>query len=437
MHGVPGSVSVDAQPPMAVPLRHFLLGLVFLIVGGLTAGIHAIGFGTPLFPLSYTHLLLVGWICVTIMGAMTQFVPVWSGVTLHSERLATLQAVAVAIGVSGLAIGFAIGHVTLVAPFAVVLFGGFVIFIYNVARTLAAARPFDVTERHFALALAFFFAATLLGATLALDYRYGFAASTRTAIVTAHVTLAVFGGVLTTVIGALFQLGPMFTQYTETDVDRTIQRIETVVYPIGVAGLAGGRLTAAAAIATAGGLLVALGLVLTGIFLGRCLYGSTVEGTPMLSRYWVVAASMILWPLTAAVAWIDAPLTRTFVLGDPRSGTVLLVGIIGFVVLGTLYHIVPFIIWVHRYSDRLGLEDVPMIDDLYDSRIAAIDFWCVLCGFGLLTIGIATAVPTVAVGAAVAIGGAGLFAYNMIHTVWTHSPNSIGSVPIAPFGKHE
>ncbi len=163
MHGVPGSATVDAQPLMAVPLQHFLLGLVFLIVGGLTAAVHA-------------------------------------------------------IGVSRLAIVFAIGHVT----------------------------------------------------------------------------LAVFGGVLMTVIGALFQLGPMFTQHTETAVDRTIQRIETVIYPIGVVGLAGGRLTATATIATVGGLLVALGLVLTGIFLGRCLYGSTVQGTPMLSRYWVVVASMLL-----------------------------------------------------------------------------------------------------------------------------------------------
>ncbi len=118
------------------------------------------------------------------------------------------------------------------------------------------------------------------------------------------------------------------------------------------------------------------------------------------------------------MAWIDAPLTRTFVLSDPRFGTVLLVGVIGFVVLGTLYHIVPFIIWVHRYSDRLGLEDIPILYDLSDSRIAA-------------------EVSTVAVGAAIAIGGAGLFAFNMVHTVWTHSPISIGSVPIVSFGKHE
>ncbi|MDY7083133.1 MAG: hypothetical protein SXQ77_12200, partial [Halobacteria archaeon] len=58
----------------------------------------------------------------------------------------------------------------------------------------------------------------------------------------------------------------------------------------------------------------------------------------------------------------------------------MLVGVIGFTVWGTLYHIVPFIIWVHRYSDRLGLEEVPMVDDLYDARLAKLDFWLLVVG---------------------------------------------------------
>lgn len=36
-------------------------------------------------------LLFVGCICVKIMGAMTQFIPVWSGVELHSRRFAVRE----------------------------------------------------------------------------------------------------------------------------------------------------------------------------------------------------------------------------------------------------------------------------------------------------------------------------------------------------------
>jgi len=83
MSVVPGPLETDQQPPMTIPLRHFVLGLAFLLLGigvglGIAAGV-APGFAT----LAHVHLLLAGWVCLTIMGAMTQFVPVWSGVELH------------------------------------------------------------------------------------------------------------------------------------------------------------------------------------------------------------------------------------------------------------------------------------------------------------------------------------------------------------------
>jgi hypothetical protein len=56
------------------------------------------------------------------------------------------------------------------------------------------------------------------------------------------------------------------------------------------------------------------------------------------------------------------------------------VGVAGFALLGTLCHLVPFIVWVHRYSDRLGLEPVPMIDDLYSDRLTRADFAAFLVG---------------------------------------------------------
>ena len=160
------------------------------------------------------HLLLVGWVCLTILGAMTQFVPVWSGVELHSDRLATFQLICVAVGVTGFAGGLWFGRPADAALFAAVMVVGIAVFAYNLARTLWLARPFDRTETHFALGIAFLAAAAALGGAFAADYRWSVLAAvcvTRPAVVDAHVTLAVLGGVTTTVIGALYQLGPMFT----------------------------------------------------------------------------------------------------------------------------------------------------------------------------------------------------------------------------------
>ncbi|MFC7141113.1 hypothetical protein ACFQMA_14915 [Halosimplex aquaticum] len=432
MSAIPGEVDTDQQPPMTVPLRHFLVGLGLLVTGGATGVLDAVGALSGLSVLAHVHLLVAGWVCVTIMGAMTQFVPVWSNAPLHSRRLATAQLWLVTAGVGGMAATFATGTLPWVHAFGGLALLGFWTFAYNLGRTLLRARPWDVTERHFALALGFFVAVPAMGFALAMNYAVPFLAGSPVApprLAAAHVTLAVFGAVLTTVLGALYQLATMFTQTELHGVDRHLGRVEEVGYPVGVVALAAGRLLGSAPVARVGGLLVAVALLGFSAVLARRLVETQVAWTPMLSRYAVVAAAMAAWAVLAARVWFVDPLAPTarFGGGPPH---LLVFGVVGFVVLGTLYHVVPFIVWVHRYSDLLGYEQVPMIDDLYDDRVAAADFACVLAGaVGLAladALGLSAAV-TAGAGALATVGFA-LFAGNMLLVVREHSPHSLRGV---------
>ncbi|MFC7185798.1 hypothetical protein [Halorubrum yunnanense] len=439
MRGVPGDLTTSTRPPTTVPLRHFLVALAFLVAGATLALLRAAGVagsGASLGGIAATHLLLVGWVCLTILGAMTQFVPVWSGVELHSERLVTLQLAAVAVGVGGFAGGLWLGRPADAALFAGLMLVGFAAFAYNLARTLWRARPLDVTERHFAVAVGFLALAAALGGSLAADYRWGVLAPvgvSRVAVVGAHVTLAVLGAVVTTVFGALYQLGPMFTQTDALPVEDRLARVETAAYPLGVALLAAGRLAGIPLLATVGGLLAAGGAAVAGGILLRRLRDATAAGTPMLSRYAVVALATLGWSATAAAAWVVDPLGPAARFGHPAVGPVLLGALVGFVVVGSLYHVVPFIVWLDRYADRVGLQRVPAIDDLYDARAARVDLAATVLGAGLL---LAAAVSPVAaslgglaglsgdlariVGGALVVGGALLFAGNMVAAVVRH-----------------
>ncbi|WP_418284613.1 hypothetical protein [Halorubrum sp. DTA46] len=386
MRGVPGDLTASTRPPTTIPLRHFLVGLAFLLAGG-TLGLLRVaglaGAGPALGGVAVAHLLLVGWVCLTILGAMTQFVPVWSGVQLHSERLATLQLTCVAVGVTGFAGGLWFGRPADAALFAAVMVAGIGVFAYNLGRTLWLARPLDRTEAHFALGVAFLAAAVGLGGALAADYRWGVLAAvgvTRPAVVDAHVTLAVLGGVMTTVIGALYQLGPMFTQTDALPVEDRLARIETAAFPVGVAALAAGRLGETPLLAAVGGLFAAGGAAIAGGILLRRLRDATATATPMQSRYAVVALAALAWSLTAAATWVGEPLGPAVRFGHPGVGAGLLGAFIGFVVVGSLYHIVPFIVWLDRYADRVGLERVPAIDDLYDARAARVDLAATVLG---------------------------------------------------------
>ncbi|MFP9192647.1 hypothetical protein [Natronosalvus vescus] len=432
MSALPGSIDADRSPPLTIPLRHFLVGLAVLLAAVVLGTVSAID--SSLIPghqwLAYVHLLLAGWICLTIMGAMTQFVPVWSGVPLHSRRLANAQLWIVVTGVATLALTFLAGSYRLLPVGAVVMLAGFWLFVYNVGRTLLVARPWDVTERHFAIALGFFVVLTALGVTLAIGFTRPLFADlpvSQQSVRMGHATLAIYGTVLTTIFGALYQLGTMFTQSSLYGVDHSIQRFEEYAFPVGVVSLTAGRLFELAVLAQIGAILVVATVLAFSVLLARRLYTAQVPWTPMLSRYVVLTVAMATWALWSLPTWIHDPLAPNTLFGPPGAFSLLVLGVIGFVILGTLYHIIPFIVWVHRYSDRLGLEAVPMIDDLYDDRLAAVDFVALTIGLGLLIASDVFAVPsTVAVGGGVLVSlGVAIFGANMVLVLRRHSNQPI------------
>jgi hypothetical protein len=171
------------------------------------------------------------------------------------------------------------------------------------------------------------------------------------------------------------------------------------------------------------------------LILARKLYEMRVERTPMHTRYMVAVGALVLWNAVTVPAWVSDPLTREHLLGGANAGHLLLVGAIGFVVVGTLYHIIPFVIWVNRYSDLLGLEDVPMIDDLYDERIAAVD-GMLLGGGSALIVGAnlleVTGAPALLGGLLVGVGVMA-FVFTMILVLVRHSPHSVAQIVLGSF----
>jgi hypothetical protein len=358
------------------------------------------------------------------MGAMTQFVPVWSNVALHSRRLANAALALVAVGVAGLGWAFwtASGH-------WIHGFGGFVVlgvyaFVYNLGRTLARVDGLDRTEAHFAFALGAFAVVVTLGFVLAMNLSMGIlpvAGLTHSQVVGAHATLAVFGVVLATILGALYQLATMFTQTELHGVDHALCRVE-YGYPIGVVVLATGRLIGSRPVATAGAVLLTVGTLAFAGILARKLYETQVDRTPMLTRYGVAAVALAAWSPLALAAWVEQPLARETLFGFGATTHLLFVGVVGFVVLGSVYHVVPFIVWDHRYSDRLGFEPVPMIDDLYSDRLAAVDGTLVTAGTLAFVASQAELLPDVAgpIGGGLLVVGLLAFAANVAYVVWKH-----------------
>jgi hypothetical protein len=423
MSAIPADLSTEQGPPMSVPLGHFVVGFGFLLSACLLAGY--VGLDGTLPSVGAIHLLLAGWVGITIMGAMTQFVAVWSGVELHSRRLSRWQLWPVVAGVPLLAAGMTTGRPGLLVAGGTLATLGFWLFAYNIGRTLAAARPLDPTETHFACALGFFVLATSAGFTLASVYAGHVTAPVPVGRLRAtHATLAVLGALLTTVFGALYQLATVFTGTALRGIERPLQSVETYGYPVGVLALAGSRLLAAPWVGRIGAALVCVSAVAMAFVLARRVLETRHDLTPMLQRYLLVAVALAGWAILAASAWLRTPTDPTVLFGPAGADRLLWLGVVGIVVLGSLYHVVPFIVWVNRYSDRLGHEPVPLIDDLYDDRLAAADLVAVTGGVLALVGAEWVSVPGLeAAGLALVTVGAVLFLANMAVVLLRHGPS--------------
>ncbi len=90
----PGGLAAKGAPPFRLPGEHFAAALAFLCAGAAMLVWAAPDIARGLFPLprvaAATHLLTLGWITTSIMGALYQFLPVALAQPIRWQRLAHL-----------------------------------------------------------------------------------------------------------------------------------------------------------------------------------------------------------------------------------------------------------------------------------------------------------------------------------------------------------
>ncbi|TAK20251.1 MAG: hypothetical protein EPO26_19365 [Chloroflexota bacterium] len=91
---------------------------------------------------AHAHVNLVGWVSMFIFGVAYHVLPRFSGQPLHSPRLADLHVVLANVGLVGMVVAFVTsGPGLILALFGTIEAVSGLLFVYNIARTLLAARP--------------------------------------------------------------------------------------------------------------------------------------------------------------------------------------------------------------------------------------------------------------------------------------------------------
>lgn len=402
---VPRSASVN------LPLTFLLTGVLCLFVGvGILIASPSIlaTYHYNQHVIAVTHLLVLGWICSVVMGAMYQLVPVALETKLHSERLAWYQFAFHVIGFLGMVFMFESWNLKQVGHFGSVFALGAACFVYNIARTLFRVPKWNVTATAVTVALVWLCLAMLAGLSIAAGKSlpgaegaaaprgfamHGLLQSLRAlgswtthfnaiSAMHAHAHLGAVGCFTTLIVGVSYKLIPMFT-LSEIQ-NRRRAGLSVGLLNLSLAGsfitiLTQHPLKVAFAISGAAALMIYVWELRAILRARRRL--SLDWGV----RYFLAAVAILIFVsfLAVVLSWPGLPMNVFTGQLENLYGFLGLLGAISFAIIGMLYKIVPFLVWFARYSAQIGRQKVPALAEMYSAPCQAFGFWTFLCGLAV------------------------------------------------------
>ncbi len=383
------ALSYAAMPALRVPLPFMLAAPCFALAAALLLvwqGEAALVLRWTPVTLSMTHLLVLGFLTMTIVGALFQLLPVTAGVAVPLARhVAGFCWCALALGTALLAGALGLGLGPTAFRLAAGLLGsaGFV-FLSAIGAAIArpapaGAKPLLEGVRYAAAALAITIA---IGAALAL-YLGGVGSVNALLLTDIHATWGLVGWVIVLTAAVSFQVIPMF-QGTATYPRLLETWLPPLVFVL-LFGWSAAKLLDAAwwrlACEIGIGALLLLYVATTVSWLGR-RKRKPDTGT----RYWLLAMGSLL--LAALLHFIPFELVFDSVDALPLlSGVLVIVGCAMSAVNGMLYKIVPFLVWYHlAHDERLPRERIPKMSAVLGESQAARQWRWHLAGLALLVL---------------------------------------------------
>jgi hypothetical protein len=355
------TLSLEQTPPLSVPLRFFLtaplfalLASILLLYQGESLLINRWNFST----LALIHLLTLGFTTMVMIGALLQLLPVLAAVSIPKPLwTATFLHGLLTIGTLCLCLGFYITHFILLKLALLILILTFILLFNILGYCLFKAIKTNIT-------IAMRFATIALGVTVIIGFiliaffTYSYPLPKPHIFTNVHLTWGLIGWTLLLIIGVAYQIVPMF-QITPPYPNKLANRLVFILFSLLVLWTISYLL---ANVTTQFPTFIAqifAGFIVIGIALFAIttlnLQRKRLRKLPDISlNYWQVGMTLLL--LTLAL-WVTAQFRTTLAYSShyPALMTVLYVnGFVLSVIQGTLYKVVPFIIWLHLQNKQMS-----------------------------------------------------------------------------------
>ena len=362
--------------PLWLPLPFLLTGVVgAALFGAALPFVAPEALLAPGFPhvLALVHIVTLGWLTMTIMGASLQLAPVILVSPLRGARFARAQYPVYLLGVALLVSGFWLSNLTLLIAGGSLVLIAVAHYVAILGLTIARATTRPLTARYLVAAQVYLCVVVSLGFTAALNFRFGFLGAGLSRLLLAHVTIGVVGWLTCTLIGVSYTLTRLFAlAHGHSD-----QLGRALFWPLnaGIAGLALGFSLDWKPLEVVGGLSLIAAVWLFAVDERRMLRARKRRPLDVTQYHAIAAVGYLVATVTVGVGVAALAGGAEPVL--VALGLAALVGWLGQSTLGYLYKITPFLIWQSRYGPLAGRQPVPLMRDLVHQRAAWLSFWLI------------------------------------------------------------
>lgn len=357
-----------------------------------------------------THVAVLGWITMTMFGALYQLFPVALGGTVRSARLGRWNYWVLMLGVAGFVPSFYFNWTWGVAIFGSLVVGGVLHFASQMLRSYPSVTDWHPMAFYVLAALVWLVIAVGLGAVYALNWRFAWF-EVSDPMLAAHVHLGLAGWLGLTLMGVSYKLTELFS--LAHGHGRKLTNANLALWNLGLLGLAASLWFApgnALVMLFAAVLAISAALHVFDIALVLRTRRRRKLGIEQWHMFASLASLLIAAILGLLIVSGHVP-GRSWVVA---YGYAALAGWFGFAIVGKSYKILPFLNWLHRYSGTVGDGPVPLLRDLFDERLAWASFALLLTGFAGVLAGLLLAASTVVeLAGSVYLAGSLVFVFNV------------------------
>lgn len=364
-------ISLAQAPPISVPLRFFLTAPLFGFLAAIVqiySGPGAVAQVTPT-TLAITHLLTLGFISMVMIGSMSQMLPVVVGSPMPRPLLiSSIVHALLTLGVLALASGllFDRSEPVLIAMFLLGI--GLSIFIGAAAYSLILAQAKNPTVSGMRVAIVGLAVTVVFGLRVAAEHVWYLDLSLPDSWTHAHLTWGFTGWVGILVISVayevvpMFQMTPQYPQWMQRWMTKMIVvglLLWTSVYLLTIIDFSMRKiLTHVLSFYLAAGLAVFAG---TTLYLQSQRRRRTFDSTLKFWRLAMVSLLLCtsLWVVGQLWPWLGN--WRNF---GYLNGMLFIVGFAVSVILGMLYKIIPFLVWLHLQGQNTRRSKLPNIKEI-------------------------------------------------------------------------